>query len=79
MHFSRLSLLALLQASFGLAAVIEKLNAPPAGWYRDADISAEIDKDALMMKLRIHLVHQDMDKFHDLATQVCSIFSSKSL
>lgn len=72
MHFSRPSLLTLVQAGFGCAAIIERLNGPPAGWYRDASLSNEINKDGLMMKLRIHLVHQDMDKFHELATQVRS-------
>lgn len=48
--------------------VVEKLESPPAGWKKDQSI--HLDKDSLLMKLRIHLVPQDMNKFHDLAMNV---------
>jgi tripeptidyl-peptidase-1 len=49
------------------SSIREKLAGPPAGWVKDDSIN--INKDS-MMSLRIHLVHQDMDKFHELATNV---------
>lgn len=52
------------QADAGVR-VVESLAAPPEGWVKDS--SAKMDKESHMVKLRIHLVHQDMDKFHDLA------------
>jgi hypothetical protein len=48
--------------------IVEKLASAPAGWTKDESI--QLDKDSLMMKLRIHLVPQDMNKFHDLAMNV---------
>ncbi|KAN0089028.1 subtilisin-like protein [Hyaloscypha variabilis] len=45
-------------------SIREKLAGPPTGWVQDP--SANVDKNS-MMSLRIHLVHQDMDKFHELA------------
>ncbi|KAE9364939.1 subtilisin-like protein [Stipitochalara longipes BDJ] len=45
----------------------EKLAGPPLGWVKDE--SANIDKNS-MMTLRIHLTHQNMDKFHELATNL---------
>jgi tripeptidyl-peptidase-1 len=48
--------------------VVEKLNSAPFGWEKDA--SAKLDKDATSITLKIHLVNQDMDKFHDLAMNV---------
>jgi hypothetical protein len=50
------------------SSVVEKLNGPPAGWTKDDSI--RIDKDVEMVKLRIHLVQQGMDKFHDMAMKV---------
>jgi tripeptidyl-peptidase-1 len=50
------------------SSVREKLTGPPPGWVRDE--SVEVDKDGSLMSLRIHLVHQDMDKFHELAMNV---------
>lgn len=47
---------------------IEKIESAPAGWTKDE--SAKLDKDESLMKLRIHLVHQDMDKFHEMAMNV---------
>ncbi len=54
-------------------SIVEKLNGPPAGWTKDE--TAKIDKDASMIKLRIHLVQQDMGKFHDLAMKVLQFVS----
>ena len=51
------------------SSIFEKLAAPPPGWVEDE--SAQIDKDGSMMKLRVHLVHQNMGDFHDLAMKVC--------
>jgi tripeptidyl-peptidase-1 len=51
-------------------AVIEKLEAPPIGWVKDA--SVELDKDTTSITLKVHLVNQDMAKFHDLALNVRS-------
>ncbi len=50
--------------------VVEKLNAPPPGWIKDDALTALVDKDDLTMRLRFHMVQQDMDKFHDLAIKV---------
>jgi tripeptidyl-peptidase-1 len=51
-------------------AVVEKLDAAPVGWVKDS--SAKLDKDATSITLKVHLVNQDMDKFHDLAMNVWS-------
>jgi tripeptidyl-peptidase-1 len=53
------------------SSVFEKLTGPPAGWVKDE--TATIDKDASTVRLRFHLVQQDMSKFHDLAMKVISI------
>ena len=49
-------------------SVFEKLTGPPAGWIKDE--TATIDKDASTVRLRFHLVQQDMSKFHDLVMKV---------
>ncbi len=49
-------------------SVVENISGPPEGWIRDD--TAKLDKDNHTVKLRIHLTHQDMDKFHDLAMKV---------
>jgi hypothetical protein len=49
-------------------SVFEKLAGPPVGWVKDD--AAKIDKSSSQVKLRIHLVQQGMDKFHDVAIQV---------
>ncbi|KAL5120408.1 hypothetical protein ACEQ8H_001698 [Pleosporales sp. CAS-2024a] len=51
-------------------AVVEKLQAAPAGWEKDP--SAALDKDATSITLKVHLVNQDMDKFHDLAMNIAT-------
>lgn len=51
------------------SSVVEKLLAPPAGWV--ADPSTTFDKDEAMIKLRIHLVQNDMEKMQQLAIDVC--------
>lgn len=50
------------------SSVVEALEGPPAGWTRDG--SAKLNKDTSRVKLRINLVQQDMDKFHELAMNV---------
>jgi tripeptidyl-peptidase-1 len=52
------------------SSVVEKLNNPPVGWVKDP--SVKLDKDATSITLKVHLVNQDMDKFHDLAMNVRS-------
>lgn len=56
-------------------SVVERLNGPPKGWVKDDSI--KVDKDIEMVKLRIHLVQQGMDKFHDMAMKVCEATSRK--
>lgn len=51
------------------SSVFEKLAAPPAGWAQDDTV--QFDKDGSTIKLRIHLVQQNMGDFHDLAMKVC--------
>jgi len=53
------------------SSVFEKLTGPPAGWIKDE--TATIDKDASTVRLRFHLVQQDMGKFHDIAMKVIPI------
>lgn len=49
-------------------SVRENLTSPPTGWVKDD--SVEVAKETSMMSLRIHLVHQDMNKFHELVMNV---------
>lgn len=49
-------------------AVVEKLEAAPIGWVKDP--SANLEKDATSITLKVHLVNQGMSKFHDLAMDV---------
>lgn len=49
-------------------SVYEKLNGPPTGWV--ADDSTPINKDTSTMRLRVQLVPQNVDKFHELAMNV---------
>jgi tripeptidyl-peptidase-1 len=57
--------------------VYEKINGPPAGW--SIDESSPIDKDLSMIKLRVQLVPQNMDKFHELAMNVQDPFTTRAL
>lgn len=50
-------------------AIVEKLDAAPIGWVND--VSTNLDKDITLITLKVHLVNKDMDKFHDLAMNVC--------
>lgn len=50
------------------SSIFEKIAAPPAGWTKDDTV--QFDKDSSTMKLRIHLVQQNMEDFHDLAMKV---------
>lgn len=52
------------------SVVVESLSAPPRGWVKNE--TQQVDKEAAQIRLRMHLVHQDMDKFHELAMNVCS-------
>jgi tripeptidyl-peptidase-1 len=72
MHVSQLLLGSLVRAGFTLASVIEKLDTLPTGWSRDEVLTGQIAKDELSMKVRIHMVHQDIDKFHDLAMKIAT-------
>lgn len=49
-------------------SVVESLTAPPKGWVKDD--SKYVDKENAKIRLRMHLVHQDMDKFYELAMNV---------
>lgn len=57
--------------------VIEKLEAAPVGWVKDS--SAQLDKDATSITLKIHLVNADMDKFHSLAMDVRLLTNSSMI
>jgi len=59
------------------SSIYEKLSGPPAGWVRDD--STTINKDISTVKLRIQLMEQNMNKFHELAMNVCLTFISKAL
>lgn len=52
------------------SSVVEKLNGPPVGWTKDD--STKVDKNVEMVKLRIHLVQQEMDKFHNMAMKIAT-------
>ncbi|KAG4030019.1 hypothetical protein MFRU_013g00430 [Monilinia fructicola] len=56
--------------TFGKSSVFEKIAAPPAGWALDEN--AVFDKDASTMKLRLHLVAQNMQKFHKMAMDIAT-------
>ncbi|ESZ90445.1 hypothetical protein SBOR_9165 [Sclerotinia borealis F-4128] len=56
--------------TFGKSSVFEKIAAPPAGWALDED--AVFDKDVSTMKLRLHLVAQNMPKFHKMAMDIAT-------
>lgn len=55
------------------AVVVESLSAPPRGWVKNE--TQQVDKEASQIRLRMHLVHQDMDKFQELAMNVCAVSS----
>ncbi|TVY82340.1 Tripeptidyl-peptidase sed3 [Lachnellula suecica] len=52
------------------SSVVESLSGPPLGWTKDE--SEILSKSDLKILLRIHLVQQDMDKFHELAMQIAT-------
>ncbi|CZT52482.1 probable tripeptidyl-peptidase 1 precursor [Rhynchosporium secalis] len=83
MHFSVAFLLALATSASSLptaensasnvsfeSSIVESISSPPAGWIKDD--GAKLDKDSHMVKLQIKLVHQDMDKFHNLAMKIAT-------
>lgn len=49
---------------------VESLLSPPLGWVKDE--TQKVDKETAQIRLRMHLVHHDMDKFHELALNVGS-------
>ncbi|ORY17869.1 peptidase S8/S53 domain-containing protein [Clohesyomyces aquaticus] len=51
-------------------SVAESLRSPPTGWVKDA--SEKVDKDAASITLKMHLVNQDMDKFHEHAMNIAT-------
>ena len=59
------------------SSVVEKLAGPPVGWTEDT--SAKLHKDATSVTLKIHLVNQDMDKFHIRAMDVRLVLSRTQL
>lgn len=54
--------------SLSSRSVYEKLSAPPTGWVADA--SKKLDKEVSTLKLRVQLVPQNLEKFHELAMNV---------
>lgn len=50
--------------------VVESLASPPRGWTKDD--SRYVDKENASIRLRMHLVHQDMDKFQELAMNIAT-------
>jgi hypothetical protein len=59
-----------ISSPYGIPAttIKEKLSAPPVGWVHD--VAHKINKDAALIKLRINLVEQNMDKFHETVIRV---------
>lgn len=53
-----------------VSGVVESLATPPRGWARDD--TKFVDKDSALIKLRMHLVHQDMDKFYETALNIAT-------
>ncbi|TVY51388.1 Tripeptidyl-peptidase sed3 [Lachnellula cervina] len=51
-------------------SVVESLSGPPLGWAKDE--SLKLNKEDMKISLRIHLVQQDMDKFHELAINIAT-------
>jgi hypothetical protein len=60
--------------SFAATALFESIEAAPSGWVQE---DAALNKDEKAIELSIQLVHQDMDKFHDLAMNVCKVSVSR--
>lgn len=52
------------------SGIVESLAAPPRGWARDD--TKVVDKDSALVKLRMHLAHQDMDRFHEAALNIAT-------
>lgn len=55
---------------FSSSRVVESLASPPRGWVHDD--TAVVNKDDAAIRLRVHLAHQDMDKFHELALNIAT-------
>jgi tripeptidyl-peptidase-1 len=56
--------------TFSKSSIFEKKALPPTGWKQDDSIV--LDKDSMLMKLRIHLVQHNMPDFHDLAMKIAT-------
>ncbi|PQE08270.1 tripeptidyl-peptidase 1 precursor protein [Rutstroemia sp. NJR-2017a BVV2] len=56
--------------TFVKSSIFEKISTPPPGW--ELDETVKLDKDASLMKLRLHLVQQNKDKFYELATNIAT-------
>ena len=54
--------------SFLKSTVTELLQGPPAGWKLDHGVV--LDKETMVISLRIHLVQQRLGTFHHMATEV---------
>ncbi|KAG8164491.1 hypothetical protein KVR01_006409 [Diaporthe batatas] len=52
------------------SVVVESLVSPPLGWVKDE--TKQFDKEVIPIRLRIHLSHQNMDKFHEIALRVAT-------
>lgn len=50
------------------SVVVESLSSPPLGWVKNE--TQQINKEAVPIRLRMHLSHQNMDKFHEMALRV---------
>jgi tripeptidyl-peptidase-1 len=53
--------------AFTTTSVFESIEAPPSGWVKT---NVDFNKDAAEIEVKIQLVHQDMNKFHELAMNV---------
>ena len=49
-------------------SIFESIPGPPSGWNKE---NIDFNKDEAKIELRIQLVHQYMDKFHEMAMNVC--------
>lgn len=59
-----------IRAPYDDSSIVESLSGPPRGWLQDD--TKLVDKDAARIKLRVHLVNQDMDKFQELAMNIAT-------
>ncbi|POS79138.1 tripeptidyl-peptidase 1 [Diaporthe helianthi] len=50
--------------------VFDSLSSPPLGWVKNE--TQQVDKEAAPIRLRLHLAHQNMDKFHQMASNIAT-------